>query len=230
MKRPTFKSTVLGTLLLACGACSSGDTIDTTTSWLGPLHRYEQLSGTGDFGVYLLKDTGNRPAIVGRIVASPAEVTVSVQSDLNAISPTAYEQLRATFSASLTKSFASDRRNPDAGDDKGDAYFVRAALTNLTVKKVSNEFGLVGLKDLEFGFEDAALEIGIYERRTNARRAVIIEKVQGKKVRWDVLRERFTGFAERVAEKTSEARAAIDKKASQPAAPALKKPAEPSKK
>lgn len=231
MKRPNFKSSLSGILLLACGACSSGeDNIDTTTSWLGPLHRYVQLSGSDDFGVYLLKDDLGRPAFVDHVIVGPAEITVSVESDLNSISPAAYEQLRAAFTAALDEEITE--RPPGSGTtgDSRDTYVVRAALTNLTIRKISKEFGQVGLNDLEFRFDDAALEIGLYESTTNLRRAVIIEKVQANTARWNDLRSRFGAFAAQIAKKTAEARAGINGKAAQPEPPAPQKTPQPEKK
>jgi hypothetical protein len=228
MNRPILKSSMLGVVLLACGACASGeDNIDTATSWLGPLHRYERLSGTDDFGVYLLKNGVGRPAYVERVVVQPAEITISPSSDLNAVSVAAFAQIRSALTAALNAEVAKRIPASDSGPDNRDVYEFRAAITNLTVKKKSNAFGQVALEDLEFSFEDAAAEAGLHESRSNARRAVIIEKIQGEAVRWPALRDRFAAFAAQVAGKVAEARREIDRKAAEPAAPAPQKSTEP---
>lgn len=232
MKRPVLKSSIIGAFLLAGGACSSGDGgIDVATSWLGPLHQYEQIRGTEDFGVYVMKD-GGRPAYVERVLVGPAEITISAESDLNAISPATYEKLRNAFTTALAREVA--RRLPASSQATGakDIYILRTALTNLTVKRKAKKFGQVGLDGLEFTFDRAAVELGLHERRSNARRGVVIEKASGKPAQWSALPDRFQAFAAKAIEKAAEARTAINKKASkpEPAAPAPKNPPPPAKK
>jgi hypothetical protein len=237
MKRPELRLSAIATLvLLACAACSSGsdDGIDVTTSWLGSLHRYERVSGTEQFGVYLMKG-GTRPAHVGQIIVGSAEITISARSDLNAISPAAYEELRAAFAKALEREAAQRfAAKPGASGpaDTADTYILRAALTNLTVKRKSRNFGPVGLNDLEFTFDDAAIELVLHEKRSNARRGVIVQKAEGPVARRNALADRFRSLAARAAEKTAEARDGINRKAALPVAPALApaKPSEPSKK
>jgi len=226
MKRPEFKLSAICVLVLVlCAACGSGggDGLDVTTSWLGPLRHYERLSGEEQYGVYLRND-GTRPARVLRFDIARAEITVSTGSDLNALSPAAYEQLRTALEKALTRQIAG--RFPGATATTGtapkgaDSYLFRAALTNLTVKRVSKKLGPAGLRDLEFSFDDSAMEISLNENRSNARRAVIVQKVEGGKLRWNEIANRFEALALQAAEKTAEARDGIDKKASQPIRPA----------
>lgn len=223
-------------MLLACVACSSDsdDGTDVTTSWLGPLHRYDRMSGTEQFGVYLMKGDA-RPAHVARIVVGPAEITVSARSDLNAISPSAYEELRAAFAEALEREVAQRfpaKTGADGAANNADTYIMRAALTNLTVKRKSKKFGPAGLRDLEFSFDDAAIELVLHEKRSNARRGVVVQKAAGQAARWNALADRFKGFAAQAAQKAAEARDEINRKAAQPVAPAVapKKPSAPSRK
>jgi hypothetical protein len=229
MKRPAFKLSAISALVMVlCAACGSGDDdgLDLTTNWLGPIRHYERLSGEALFGVYLHKN-GTRPARVLRIDVAPAEITVSTRSDLNALSPAAYEQLRAAFEKALTRQIANRLPATTGTEQKGaDAYILRAALTNLTIKRVSKKFGPAGLRDLEFSFDNSAIEISLHEYRSNARRAVIVQKAEGPKLRWSALADRFDAIALQAAQKTAEAREGIDKKANQPEKPP-EKPAKP---
>jgi hypothetical protein len=230
MKRPQLKLSSICVLVLAlCAACGSGenDGLDVTTSWLGPLRQYERLSGEEQYGVYLRND-GTRPARVLRIEIAPAEITISTRSDLNTLSPAAYEQLRTALEKALTRQITTRFPAPAAraaGSDQenADSYVLRAALTNLTIKRVSKEFDLVGLRDLEFSFDGSAIEISLHEKRSNARQAVIVQKAAGKKFRWNALDDEFDTLARSAAEKTAEARDGIDKKASAPEKPATPK-------
>lgn len=225
MKRPEFRFSVIGILVLfICAACSSGkdEGIDVATNWLGPLHQYERVSGKDRFGIFLKKDS-SPPATVRQLRIDPAEITISARSDLNALNPASYEQLRAAFSDTLKEHVA--RRFPapaEKGLQDGDAYVLRAALTNLTVKRKTKAFGPIELKGLEFSSEDTALEISLHELRTNIRHAVIVQKVADGKMSWNGLRERFRALAEEAAAKTAEARDGINKKANQPKVPPAK--------
>lgn len=227
MKRPILKSSIIGALLLASSACSSGgeDGIDVTTSWLGSLHRYEQISGAGRSGVFLMKN-GSRPAHVARIVVEPAEITVSSRSDLNAISPAAYEKLRDVLTAALAREAAKQFPSSGAPADNADTYLLRVALTNLTVKRKTRKTGPAGLNDLEFNFDDAAIELGIRERRSNARRGAAIHRLQARNAGWNALVGRFGDFAVQAIAKAAEARDGVNRKAAQPraSAPAANKP------
>jgi len=230
MTRPAFKlSAICALVLVLCAACGSGDDdgLDVTTSWLGPLRQYERLSGEDQYGVYLRNDA-TRPARVLRFDIAPAEITVSTGSDLNALSPAAYEELRGALVKALARQIASRFPAPAASAtgtaEKGtDSYVLRAALTNLTIKRVSRKLGPAGLRDLEFSLDDSAIEISLHEQRSNARRAVIVQKVGGGKLRWNALADRFDALALQAAEKTAEARDGIDKKANAPEKPAPQK-------
>lgn len=228
MKRPEFKLSAISVLVLfLCASCGSGDDdgLDVSTSWLGPLRQYERLSGEEQYGIYLRND-GTRPTRVLRLDIAPAEITVSTESDLNALSPAAYEQMRAALEKALVEQIAS--RFPGTAATTGtapegaDSYLLRAALTNLTIKRVSQNPGPAGLRDLEFSFDKSAMEISLHENRSNARRAVIVHKVEGGKLRWNALADRFAAIALQAAEKTAQARDGIDNKASQ-----IEKPATP---
>lgn len=225
MKRPDFKFSALAVLaLLVSASCSSGkdDDIGVTTNWLGQLHQFEQVSGKDRFGVFLKKDT-SPPAMVRQFLIAPAEITISPRSDLNALNPAAYEQLRTAFSDALKEHVASRfPASPDTGRQDGDTYVLRAALTNLTVKRKTSAFGPAEPKDLEFTLEDTTVEIGLHEQRTNTRRAVIVQKATGGKIAWNGLPERFRAFAMEAATKLAEARDGINKKANRPKAPPAK--------
>jgi hypothetical protein len=225
MKHPELRFSVIGILMLfICAACSSGkdDDIGVTTRWLGPLHQYERLSGKDRFGVFLKKDA-LPPATVRQLRIAPVEITISAGSDLNALNPASYEQLRAAFSEPLKEQVA--RRFPAPTEKElqdGDTYVLRAALANLTVKRKTTQFGSAELKDLEFATEDTAVEISFREMRTNIRRAVIVQKITGGKISWNGLRERIKAVTMEAATKVAEARDGINKKANQPKAPPAK--------
>tara|TARA_R110000868_G_scaffold43803_6_gene146974 strand:+ start:17568 stop:18269 length:702 start_codon:yes stop_codon:yes gene_type:complete len=223
MNRPAYRLSAIGLLMLiTCAACSSGndDVLGVSTNWLGPLHRYERQSGADSFGVFVRKE-GTRPARVKQLILAPAEITVSAASDFNSLDPAAYEKVRAAFSDALKKHIAASARSSSADAD-ADAYILRIALTNLTVKRNTTKIGPVSLDELEFAFNGAAIEASLSERSTNARRAVFAHKADAGKALWKDLGTLFDRFARQAAEKTAEARAAIDRKASLPEKPAEK--------
>lgn len=223
MKRPDLKLSVFGALaLLVCASCSSGDDdgISVTTNWLGPLRHFERLSGGEGFGVFLKNDP-SIPASVRELRIGPAEITISPNSDLNALEPAPYERLRAGFADALRRHIAGGA--PAGTDQKdGETYVLHAALTNLTVTRKTREFGPVGLENLEFSLEGAAIEISLHQQSTNMRRAVIVQRAAGGKVAGNDLTERFNALAIEAAKTVAEARNGINRKASQPPPPPAK--------
>ena len=100
MKLRKIKSLVISaSFLVLCAACSSGakDGVDLTTPWLGPLNGFERVSGKDEFGIFL-KNTSGATVRFESVIITPPELIVSAGSDLDAISPDAYEQINALFS------------------------------------------------------------------------------------------------------------------------------------
>jgi len=207
----------LASILLA--GCSSGDDPDMTTSWLGPLHAYERVSGADDDGVFVLRD--GKPVAAERIILAPAEITVSVDSDLNSITPRAYEHIRAAFADALVRELS---KQPNDTSADSDAYIVRIALTNLTAKRIGKDIGAASLDDLKFSFEMSAIEAEFRNRRTNSRSAVIVAPAKAKETTASGLADAFGTFAERISTRIAQARAELSKRARAPATlPAAKK-------
>jgi hypothetical protein len=153
----------LASILLA--GCSSGDAPDMTTSWLGPLHAYERVSGADDDGVFVLRD--GKPVAAERIILAPAGITVSVDSDLSSITPRAYERICAAFADALVRELS---KQPNDTSADSDAYIVRIALTNLTAKRIGKDIGAASLDDLKFSFEMSAIEAEFRNLRKRRKR------------------------------------------------------------
>ena len=142
---------------MVLASCSSND----TTSWR---HNYERVGGENDNGVFVLK--GSKPVAAERILLAPTEITISVNSDLNSITPCL--RTRRNFADVLAKEFS---KQPNKTSDASGAYVVRITLTNLTAKRIGK---LSAHSDLRFSFESAAIEVELRNRQTNTRNAVVV--------------------------------------------------------
>ena len=202
----------LAAMLLA--ACSSNDEADFTTSWLGPLHSYECITGQDNTGLFILKDS--RPVAAERILLAPAEITVSVESDLNSISPRAYERMRRLFADALAQELS---KQPNDTSENASAYLVRVALTNLTAKRIGKEIEETVLADLKFSFKMTAIEVEFRNRLTNARSAVMVMPAGANETNASGLPGVLASFAEKTSVQIARARAELTKRSRAPAAP-----------
>ena len=205
---------------MVLASCSSNDSAGATTSWLGPLHNYERVGGENDNGVFVLK--GSKPVAAERILLAPTEITISANSDLNSITPSAYERIRRNFADVLAREFS---KQPNKASDVSGAYVVRITLTNLTAKRIGKDVGTNPLADLRFSFESAAIEVELRNQQTNTRNAVVVLPARAKTVTASGLPQTLTNFAQRVWVRISEARAELSRRAATPAtlAPTEKK-------
>ena len=215
---------VLNTLKIAgiCGfasivlaSCSSDDGPGVTTNWIGPLHSYERVSGENDNGVFVLQ--GSKPIAAERILLAPAEITVSVNSDLNSVTPNAYEGIRRTFEDALVRELS---KQPNKTSDYAGAYVIRIALTNLTAKRIDKNVGGTALAHLRFSFESAAIEAELRDRQTNTRNAVVVLPVRAKTATATGLPQILGNLAQKVSAGIGEARAELSRRAATPAKPA----------
>ncbi|MGB0632204.1 MAG: hypothetical protein ACPGRZ_16050 [Alphaproteobacteria bacterium] len=205
-------SVFCGLAALTLTACSSGDDLGVTTSWLGPLHNYERISGEENDGVFILR--GNKPVTAERIFLAPAEITISADSDLNSVTPRAYERIRSAFADALARELS---KQPNKTSDDASAYFVRIALTGLTAKRIGKDAGAATLSDLKFSFDISAIEAELRNRQTNTRNAVIVFPARAATTEAGGLPTVFESLAQRVYARISDARAALDKRAQAPA-------------
>ncbi len=204
-----------GILLTVCAACSSGDSdgLDVKTNWLGPLYKYERITGKDNFGIFLIKGEPG-PTSLERIMLETAEITISARSDLNSIDPAAYGKLRAELTAAFRQEL-SKQFTVSASPGPG-VYKFRAALTNLTAKRKVGGIGPPGLADLEFQFGNSAIEAELRDTRSNMRHSVIVLKAQAANTSWLGLADVFRKFAADAVTQAATARDEIKKRASRP--------------
>jgi len=228
MKLREIKSLVISaSLLVLCAACSSGakDGVELTTPWLGPLNGFERVSGKDEFGIFL-KSTSGATVRFETAIITPPELIISARSDLEAISPDAYEQINALFSEIFRQELAKQIPTMNTGTPPGAAsHRINAAMTNITITRKTDNPAAGQLKDLQFSFEGSTIEAEIRDRKSNSRRAVIILSAKPGKTDWAALRAQFTEFAHQAAAEIGQARSAINTRADQPSAPALETPA-----
>ena len=144
----------------------------------------------------------------------PAEITISARSDPNSIDPAAYGKLRAALTAAFRQEL-SKQFTVSASPGPG-VYKFRGALTNLTAKRKVGEIGPPGLADLEFQFENSAIEAELRDTRSNTRHAVFVLKAQAANTRWTGLADVFKKFAAEAATQAATARNEIKKRANRP--------------
>ncbi len=228
MKLGKIKSLVISaSFLILCAACSSGakDGVDLTTPWLGPLNGFERVSGKDEFGIFL-KNTSGATVRFESVIITPPELIVSAGSDLEAISPDAYEQINALFSEIFRQELAKQIPTMNTGTPPGAAsHRINAAMTNITITRKTDNTAAGQLKDLQFSFDGSTIEAEIRDRKSNARQAVIILSTKPGKTDRAALRAQFTEFARLAATEIGQARSAINTRADQPSAPALESPA-----
>ena len=205
---------ICGLAAIFLAACSSSDDLDLTTSWLGPLHNYERVGAGTSGGLFILKDV--KPAAADRILLAPAEITVSVESDLNSISPRAYERIRRLFADALARELS---KQPNNTSDNADAYIVHIALTNLTAKRIGKEISATALSDLKFSFGTAAVKAELRHQQTNSRDAVILMPAPGPETTTSGLPGLLASFAEKISARVSQARTELSKRSRAPVAP-----------
>lgn len=234
MKLSEIKPLVISaSFLILCAACSSGakDGTDLATPWLGPLYGFERISGKDEFGVFL-KSTSGATARFERGIITPPELIVSAGSDLEAISPDAYEQINGLFSEVFRQELAKLIPTTNTGAVPGTppgagSHRINAAMTNITITRKTDNLAAGRLSDLQFSFEGSTIEAEIRDRKSNLRRAVIILPATAAKTDWAALRAQFTKFARQAAAEVGKARSAINTRADQPPppSPAPKTPA-----
>lgn len=228
MKLRELKSLAISaSFLVLCAACSSGDkdSVDLATPWLGPLHGFERVSGEDDFGVFLKRTSGATVKLERSIVSSP-EIIVSTSSDLEAMSPAAYERVRSLLSEVFRQELAKQIPTANSDAERGAAsHVIHAALTNITVTRTTNAATAVQVSELQFSFENSTFEAEIRETTSNARRAVVVLPTKAEKTGWNALRAQLSAFARQIAAEIGKARSAINTQADQPPAPAVKAPA-----
>ena len=211
-------STVLAAGLLQTACSSDNDSPIVTTSWLGPLAQYQQISGSEGSGVFILKQRiGAQP--VGRILIQPAEITISNRSDLNSVTPPIYDQIRSAFADALANRLAEQGSNSAAGKET-ETYLVRVALTNVTVKRKDISPNDPTLSRLRISFENASIEAELFAQRTNIRDAVIIFPATAGETASADLNTLFRRFAENFATQLGTARSSLNSRPSQPTSPA----------
>lgn len=208
---------ICGLAAIFLAACSPGDDLDLNTSWLGPLHNFERISGQDKDGLFIRK--GSTPVAADRILLAPAEITVSVESDLNSITPRAYENIRRAFADALARELS---KQPNDTSQQTNAYIVRIALTNMTAKRIGRDIGASTLADLKISFSMAAIEAEFRNRQTNSRNAVIVMPATANEIDANRLPGLFASFAEKIAAGVAQARAELTKRSR---APAVKRPA-----
>lgn len=227
MKTRHLKTLVISaSFLVLCAACSSSDKdgVDLETPWLGPLHGFERLSGKDNSGIFL-KDAPGTPVRFERSVLAPPEFIVSASSDLESISPAAYEQIKTLFADVFRQEMAKQISTANTGSERSAAtHAVYSALTNVTITRKTNSARAARLSDLVFSFEGSTLEVEIRVRRSNARRAVIVLPAKAGNIAWNDLRGRLAGLVREAAAEVGKAGSAINAKADQPP-PAVKTPA-----
>ncbi len=194
-------------------SCSSDHGPSGTTSWLGPLQGYERVGGENYNAVFVLRSS--KPVAAERILLAPAEITISVNSDLNSITPSAYERIRRIFADVIAREFS---KQPNKTSNASGAYVVRITLTNLTAKRIDKDVGANSLADLRFSFESAAIEVELRNRQTNTRNAVVVLPARAKTVKASGLPQTLTNLSQRVWVGISEARAELSRRAATPAA------------
>jgi hypothetical protein len=232
MKLREIKSLAISaSFLVLCAACSFGDKdgVDLATPWLGPLNGFERISGKDEFGIFL-KSTSGATARFERGIITPPELIVSAGSDLEAISPDAYEQINALFSEIFRQELAKQIPTTNTGaapsaPPGAASHLIQAAMTNLTITRKTNNPAAVRLNDLQFSFDGSTIEAEIRDRKSNVRRAVILLPATAGKTDWAALRAQFTKFARQAAAEVGKARSAINTRADQPPPPTPKTPA-----
>lgn len=213
-------STVLAAGLLPTACSSDNDPLVVTTSWLGPLAQYQQVSGSEESGIFILKQRdGAQP--VGRILIQPAEITISNRSDLNSLTPSIYDQIRSAFADALANRLAEQGSNSAAGKET-EIYLVRVALTNVTVKRKDIAPKDPTLSRLRISFENASIEAELFAQRTNIREAVIISPATAGETASADLNTLFRRFAENFATQLATARSRLNSRPSQPTSPTKK--------
>lgn len=215
--------TISATFLFLCAACSSSEKhgVELTTPWLGPVQGFERVSGQDNVGVFLRSTTGETVRFE-RAVILPPEIIVSTRSDLESMSPATFAQIKRLFSDIFQQEMA--KQFPTAKDDNAASHLIPAALTNVTVTRKTDAARTALITDLQFSFEDAAIEAEFRVRKTNARQAVFVLPATAGKTDWNNLPALFTKIARAAAAEAGKTRDAINARADRPP-PAAKAPA-----
>lgn len=220
-----FKTLAISaSFLFLSAACSTGggDAVELETPWLGPLRGYERIAGSEDFGSFLRISGGAIRFERGTL--APPEIFISANSDLEAISPAIYEEIKRLFSEVFRQEMANQFPAASAGTaSDAPSHLIKTALTNVTVTRTTDSTRVPGLRDLQFSFENSTTETEIRLRRTNMRQAVIILPAKAEKTTWSGLRARFTEFARLTAAEAGKVRDAVNTRADRP--PPAKAPA-----